>query len=66
MATNLKLIREVEITNGSELRTAQIWQAAEGVFFGEKDSACDLVQLSDDSDSSLADAIRDNGFSIAE
>lgn len=63
MATNLKLIREVRISNGTDECTLQVFSADEGVFCTEStDRFCDgLRQLADDSDYSIVDMLRDAG-----
>ena len=66
MATNLTLVRTVEITNGAETRKGLVYQAAEGIFYadGYDTSGDALTQIADESDTSINDVIRDNGFEV--
>ena len=60
--------REITITNGAETRIATI-EERDGQFFLHDSADLNwdsLVPLADDSDTSVADAIRDNGWEIAE
>lgn len=63
MTTNLQLIREVQVVNGTDIRTLQVMQADEGVFLAEGES---LQQIADDTDTSVMDAVREGGFELAK
>ena len=62
-------IRLLKITNGADVREAQIVAKGGSVYFWDctADPTCDsLVLLADDSDMSVTDVIRDSGFEIVE
>lgn len=67
--TTFETIRTVQATNGEEIRNLAVLHDERGYWLhdAENDENMDgLTELSDDSDTSIMDAIRDNGFEIVE
>lgn len=65
----METTRTLKATNGTEIRDLAIveWDGGTYLWDPTADPNCDsLEQLQDDSDESVADAIRANGFEIVE
>lgn len=65
----MRTTRTIEITNGSDTRYVETIRRLDGTYWlhdSEDVNHDSLEQLQDDSDESVADAIRDNGFEIVD
>lgn len=65
----MRTTRTIEITNGNDTRYVETIQKIDGTFWlhdSEDVNHDSLAQIQDDSDESVADAIRGNGFEIVE
>ena len=63
----LESIKTVKASNGTETRTLEVLKDSRGFWLHDIDNdpnSDSLEQIADESDSSIMDAIRDNGFEI--
>lgn len=63
----MKTTRKIEVTNGSEIRILETIRKPDGSYWlhDSTDVHLDALEpIQDDSDTSVADAIRDNGWEI--
>ena len=63
---NSILVREIRVTKGADARTLSILRSEDGSFWLHDIEADNLVELQDDSDAAVMDAVREGGFELAE